>query len=97
VRVVAGIGNPARFHAQLAGAGVEVLPVSVPDHGRVDLELLGRESSVPIVMTEKDAVKYTPVTGCLVWVAQLELTVPPEVGRRVLERLNRIKPKMQVS
>ena len=61
VRVVAGIGNPARFYAQLAEAGLEVLPVPVPDHGRVDLELLGGESKVPIVMTEKDAVKYSAV------------------------------------
>jgi tetraacyldisaccharide 4'-kinase len=96
VRAVAGIGNPARFYAQLAAAGLEVLPVPVADHGRVDLDLLGSESRVPIVMTEKDAVKYAPVTNCPVWVAQLEVTVPTEVGQRVLECLSRIKQQMQV-
>ncbi len=90
VRAVAGIGNPGRFYAQLEAAGIEVLPVPVPDHGRVDLELLSGESSVPIVMTEKDAVKYAPVAGCPVWVATLEIGVPPEVGARVRERLNRV-------
>jgi len=89
VRAVAGIGNPARFHAQLAAAGLRVQPVPVADHGRVDLEALCRESVVPIVMTEKDAVKYVPVTGCAVWVARLEVRVPPEVGARVLERLRK--------
>jgi tetraacyldisaccharide 4'-kinase len=91
VRAVAGIGNPTRFYAQLAEAGLEVLPVPVPDHGRVDLELLRDESKLPIVMTEKDAVKYPPDCGLPVWVAQLEIRVPPEVGARVLEHLNRVK------
>lgn len=84
VRAVAGIGNPGRFHAQLAAAGLRVQPVPVPDHGRVDLEALARDSDVPIVMTEKDAVKYLPVTCCPVWVAPLELGVPDVVGARVL-------------
>jgi tetraacyldisaccharide 4'-kinase len=87
VRTVAGIGNPARFHAQLAAAGLRIQPVPVPDHGRVDLAALSRESDVPIIMTEKDAVKYEPVDGCPVWVASLELRVPAEVGTRVLEKL----------
>ncbi|MDP2326089.1 MAG: tetraacyldisaccharide 4'-kinase [Gammaproteobacteria bacterium] len=91
VRAIAGIGNPARFHSQLAEAGLEVVPVAVPDHGCVDLDALGRESNMPIVMTEKDAVKYAPVTRCPVWVAQLEMTVPLEVGERVLRCLNRIR------
>jgi tetraacyldisaccharide 4'-kinase len=91
VRAVAGIGNPSRFYAQLADAGLEVQPVPVPDHGRVDLERLGGESKVPIVMTEKDAVKYAPVLDLPVWVAQLELKVPADVGARVLERLSQVQ------
>jgi len=88
VRAVAGIGNPARFHAQLAAAGLQVEAVLVPDHGRIDLEALARSSAVPIVMTEKDAVKYRPVHGgCPVWVATLELAVPEAAGARVLERV----------
>ncbi|MBL8199364.1 MAG: tetraacyldisaccharide 4'-kinase [Chromatiales bacterium] len=92
VRAVAGIGNPGRFHAQLAAAGVRVEPVPVPDHGRVDLQALARSSGVPIVMTEKDAVKYRPVHGgCPVWVAGLELGVPEVVGARILARLRGVK------
>jgi tetraacyldisaccharide 4'-kinase len=88
VRAVAGIGNPGRFHDQLAASGLLVDPVPVPDHGRVDLQALARSSGVPIVMTEKDAVKYRPVHGgCPVWVAELELSVPAAVGAQILERL----------
>lgn len=87
VRAVAGIGNPGRFHAQLAAAGLQVEALPVPDHGRVDLAALARDSGAPIVMTEKDAVKYRPVGGCPVWVATLEVSVAPDVGARILERL----------
>lgn len=87
VRAVAGIGNPGRFHAQLAAAGLRVDPVPVADHGRVDLEALAGAGGLPIVMTEKDAVKYRPVDGCPVWVATLEVSVPPAAGARLLERL----------
>ena len=87
MRTVAGIGNPARFHAQLAAAGLRIEPIPVPDHGRVDLAALSRDSDVPIIMTAKDAVKYEPVSGCPVWVANLEVSVPAEVGTRVLEQL----------
>ena len=93
VRTVAGIGNPARFHAQLAAVGLRVQPIPVPDHGRVDLAALCRDSDVPIIMTEKDAVKYAPVSGCPVWVAGLELRVPAAVGARVLEKLRALSTR----
>ena len=93
VRTVAGIGNPARFHAQLAAVGLRIQPIRVPDHGRVDLATLCRDSDVPIIMTEKDAVKYAPVSGCPVWVAGLELRVPAAVGARVLEKLRALSTR----
>ena len=34
VHAVAGIGNPARFFAQLAAAGLEVIAHAFPDHHR---------------------------------------------------------------
>lgn len=95
VRTVAGIGNPARFHAQLAAAGILVQAVPVPDHGTVDLRALVRASDMPVVMTAKDAVKYPAdmidgTGGCAVWVAQLEVDMPPAVQARVRELLGRL-------
>jgi tetraacyldisaccharide 4'-kinase len=88
VRMVAGIGNPGRFRDQLAAAGLEVATVPVPDHGRVDLDALARDGGGPIVMTEKDAVKYRPVHGgCPVWVAELALGVPDPLVRDLRQRL----------
>ena len=88
VRAVAGIGNPGRFHTQLEEAGLHVEPVPVADHGKVDLAALSRASAVPIVMTEKDAVKYRAAdAACPVWVAGLEVTVPATVAAAILGRL----------
>lgn len=94
VRVVAGIGNPARFRDQLVAAGLRVELLPVPDHGRVDLGALARDGGAPIVMTAKDAVKYRPVAGgCPVWVAELTLGVPPELERNLRRRLSALAGK----
>lgn len=70
---VAGIGNPARFFAQLRAAGLDCDCRAMPDHHvyqAADLAFAGGE---PLLMTEKDAVKcrsfatgncwYLPVTA----------------------------------
>lgn len=74
-RAVAGIGNPERFFATLEQAGVNLCRHVFPDHHAyqpVDLEF---DVALPVIMTEKDAVKcrafarahdwYLPVTVSL--------------------------------
>jgi tetraacyldisaccharide 4'-kinase len=57
VRAVAGIGNPQRFFAQLRGLGIDPLEQPFPDHHRLTAADLAFGDGLPIVMTEKDAVK----------------------------------------
>ncbi len=57
VHAVAGIGNPARFFAHLSSLGLEVVPHPFPDHHRFTPADLAFDDGLPIVMTEKDAVK----------------------------------------
>ena len=64
---VAGIGNPGRFYRQLAKAGLQIDEVPVPDHGSVSIEGLLRQKDQPVVMTEKDAVKYPDVSAENIW------------------------------
>lgn len=65
VRALAGIGNPDRFYAALENAGAIVEHIHVADHGLVKLQ----DTDLPIVMTEKDALKYGDCAGlkCGVW------------------------------
>jgi subfamily B ATP-binding cassette protein MsbA len=58
VHALAAIGNPQRFFELLRNAGVDVVEHAFPDHHRFsagDLHL--PDSMIPVVMTEKDAVK----------------------------------------
>ncbi len=87
VRVLAGVGNPQRFYAQLAAAGIGVTPVPVADHQSVSLEVLFQNADTPVFMTEKDAVKYRPLPGCALWVVPMQIDMPAEFRAFMLGRL----------
>jgi len=57
VHAIAGIGHPQRFFAQLAAAGLQVIAHAFPDHHRYRAAELEFGDRLPLLMTEKDAVK----------------------------------------
>lgn len=57
VHAVAGIGNPQRFFATLDGLGYAYTPHIFDDHHAFKAEDLQFGDNMPVVMTEKDAVK----------------------------------------
>lgn len=57
VQAVAGIGNPDRFFSMLRSHGIAVVPHAFPDHHRYVAEDFSFGSDLPVLMTEKDAVK----------------------------------------
>ena len=59
VHAVAGIGNPERFFAMLRSRGIAVVPHAFADHHRFTAEDFEFGSDLPVLMTEKDAVKCT--------------------------------------
>lgn len=85
VHAVAGIGNPQRFFEMLRSLGIGVVPHAFDDHHAYVASDLAFGSELPVLMTEKDAVKCAafanewhysvPVTAELpeaFWVALLE-------------------------
>ena len=76
VWAVAGIGNPRRFFAALRELGIRLREVVLADHGRTSLAKLLTAAQLPVLMTQKDAVKYSPVAGSDIWYvpATLEIT-----------------------
>jgi tetraacyldisaccharide 4'-kinase len=54
---VAGIGHPERFFRQLKALGVEVIEHAFPDHHAYTSSDIDYADNLPILMTEKDAVK----------------------------------------
>jgi tetraacyldisaccharide 4'-kinase len=67
VHALAGIGNPARFFAQLAAMGIDAVTHPLPDHHRYTGAELAIADATAIVMTEKDAVKCEPFADARCW------------------------------
>ncbi|WP_149193979.1 tetraacyldisaccharide 4'-kinase [Luteimonas suaedae] len=63
VHAVAGIGDPERFFATLREHGIAVVPHAFADHHRYVADDLRFGSDLPVLMTEKDAVKCQPFAG----------------------------------
>lgn len=61
VHAVAGIGAPERFFAMLRQYGFEVVPHAFPDHHDFRASDIRFDDELPVLMTEKDAVKCRPV------------------------------------
>ncbi|MDE2306584.1 MAG: tetraacyldisaccharide 4'-kinase [Gammaproteobacteria bacterium] len=57
VHAVAGIGHPQRFFAMLRAAGIEPIEHPLDDHAPIGGALQRLTDRIPVLMTEKDAVK----------------------------------------
>lgn len=64
VHAVAGIGNPSRFFDALRACGIEVVEHPAPDHHRFTQADLHFGDDLPVLMTEKDAVKCRAFAAC---------------------------------
>jgi tetraacyldisaccharide 4'-kinase len=67
VHAIAGIGNPQRFFARLRDAGLELIEHPFPDHAHFRPEQLEFADGLPVLMTEKDAVKCRAFGGADRW------------------------------
>ena len=76
VHAVAGIGNPARFYSHLRSREVHVIKHTFPDHHRYVASDLQFGDDLPVVMTEKDAVKCTAFAGGNAWYLPIEAKMP---------------------
>ena len=89
VWAVAGIGNPKRFFEMLISFGIEPIDVNVSDHGEISLEALRQQEAYPILMTEKDAVKYlaSPVPNA--WYVPVSVAMPESAQNAVMELIQK--------
>lgn len=75
VHAVAGIGNPDRFFAMLAGAGIDVIPHPLADHAELSNSDVVFADGLKVVMTEKDAVKCRHLELAEHWYVPVEVTM----------------------
>lgn len=91
VHAVAGIGNPQRFFDQLTENGITVLEHPFPDHHPYSRDDICFADDLPVLMTEKDAVK------CLDYAQSHHWCVPvqAQVDERFVLVLDRLLSKRQ--
>ena len=89
VHAVAGIGHPQRFFDFLRDKGMEVIPHDYPDHHPFAAGELDFADDYPVLMTEKDAVKYRRYATERHWYVPVAATLPDEFGTRLLAALEK--------
>ena len=87
VHAVAGIGDPNRFFLQLGKAGIRVLPHPFPDHHPFTPQDLEFGDGLPVLLTEKDAVKLRSAAQPHWWVLPVSAQLDPAFGPWLLSRL----------
>lgn len=87
---VAGIGNPQRFFALLADAGLSCTELALPDHHDfLDNPLRGLDADL-ILMTEKDAVKCAHIEELRndprLWVVPVSARIDAALAEHIVEK-----------
>ena len=94
LHAVAGIGDPARFFRHVERNGPTVVPHAFPDHHRFAPEELEFGDALPVLMTEKDAVKLRGHARANWWVLPVTAKLDPAFGEWLLRTLDgRRRPK----
>lgn len=90
VHALAGIGNPQRFFQLLRSRGLEVIEHSFPDHHDYHAQDLDFQDSLPILMTEKDAVKCRRFANQQMWYVPVNAHLPEPMALRLLQMLKKL-------
>ncbi len=89
VHAVAGIGNPARFFRDLRARGLQVIEHAFADHHPFEPRDLSFEDNLPVLMTEKDAVKCVAFANARSWVIPAAAAFGEPQARELLEHVLR--------
>ena len=90
VHAVAAIGNPDRFYRILAQAGVRGKRHDFVDHYFFKPEDITFGDNLPVIMTEKDAVKCQPAPGNNYWYLVVKAQVEERFGYELVEKLHQL-------
>lgn len=88
VHAIAGIGDPARFFATLRALGYRVHEHAFADHhAYVAADFAFDDGALPLLMTEKDAVKCVAFARRHWWALPVRAQLPPGFVTALLQRL----------
>lgn len=90
VHAVAGIGFPRRFFDQLRSAGLELVEHAFADHHRFSEPDFDFSDDLPVLMTEKDAVKCAGMQRPELWKVPVNARLSQALQRAVLSRVKNL-------
>ena len=88
VHAVAAIGHPQQFFAALQELGIEVAPHALPDHARLTAADISFPDALPVLMTEKDAVKSRAIADQRHWAVRMDVMVTEQDAAAVQAMLD---------
>ncbi len=91
VHAVAGIGNPARFFAQLRASGIDPVEHAFADHHPFVAADLDFGDTLPVLMTAKDAVKCRGFARSGWWSVPVQAQLPPAFVDDLAGRLKQLR------
>ncbi len=92
LHAVAGIGNPQRFFNTLETLHWRPVPHAFADHAQYSAQALTFTPSLPLVMTEKDAVKCRPFAADDWWYLAVDAVPTPAFSAWFDAQLDRLLP-----
>jgi tetraacyldisaccharide 4'-kinase len=90
VHAVAAIGNPLRFFDSLRVAGIDVIAHPFADHHHFTLDDFAFNDSLPILMTDKDAVKCRAFAESHWWRVPVSAELPEAFYADLIVRIERV-------
>ena len=87
VHAVAGIGDPERFFSMLRALEIAVVPHAFSDHHRYVAADFQFGSDLPVLMTEKDAVKCSAFAGARHFKVPVRAELPEAFWVALLDRI----------
>ncbi|MDM8559388.1 tetraacyldisaccharide 4'-kinase [Candidatus Parabeggiatoa sp. HSG14] len=97
VHAVAGIGHPTQFFNHLREQGFKVHCHEFPDHHYYKKFDIQFDDNLPVIMTEKDAVKCRDFAKIQHWYLPIEAHLPQKFCKLLLHKIKRIKDGKSVA
>jgi tetraacyldisaccharide 4'-kinase len=87
VHAVAGIGNPQRFFRDLRSRGIDVIEHPFPDHHPYAAADLTFDDDLPVLTTQKDAVRCRSFAHARLWYVPVTARFDEGQARELLQRV----------
>ncbi len=91
VHAIAGIGHPQIFFDRLKRHNIQVIEHVFPDHYLYQPKDIYFEDDLPVIMTEKDAVKCFSFANDKHWFLKVEAVLSNDLGNKILMRLREMR------